>query len=76
MKWCNPVRDRTVPTVSMKRTENKNKRKLCSMEQHDSGGEEKDAVSSKSLSILLAMSGGRVSFPCEFMSPQKSLETP
>lgn len=45
------------------------------MEQH-SGGEEKDAVSSKSLSILLAMSGGRVSFPCEFMSPQKSLETP
>ncbi|XP_039904346.1 microtubule-associated serine/threonine-protein kinase 2 isoform X1 [Simochromis diagramma] len=27
----------------MKRTENKNKRKLCSMEQHDSGGEEKDA---------------------------------
>lgn len=30
----------------MKRTENKNKRKLCSVEQHQSGGEEKDAVSS------------------------------
>ncbi|XP_044055242.1 microtubule-associated serine/threonine-protein kinase 2 isoform X5 [Siniperca chuatsi] len=27
----------------MKRTENKNKRKLCNMEQHQSGGEEKDA---------------------------------
>ncbi|XP_030584172.1 microtubule-associated serine/threonine-protein kinase 2 isoform X2 [Archocentrus centrarchus] len=27
----------------MKRTENKNKRKLCSMEQQDTGGEEKDA---------------------------------
>lgn len=68
MKWCNPARARTVSTVSMKRTENKNKRKLCSMEQHDSGGEEKDAVSSKSLSILLAMSGGRVSCPCSLVS--------
>lgn len=30
----------------MRRTENKNKRKLCNMEQHQSVGEEKDAVSS------------------------------
>lgn len=29
----------------MKRTENKNKRKLCNMEQQRSGAEEKDAVS-------------------------------
>lgn len=29
----------------MRRTENKNKRKLCNMEQHRGAGEEKDAVS-------------------------------
>lgn len=31
----------------MKRTENKNKRKLCNVEQHPSGREDKDAVSSE-----------------------------
>lgn len=35
----------STPQREMKRTENKNKRKLCNMEQRQSSGEEKDAVS-------------------------------
>lgn len=35
----------------MKRTENKNKRKLCNMEQHACGAEEKDAVSTESRTL-------------------------
>lgn len=37
---------RSAFTGGMKRSANTNKRKLCSVEQQDSGGEEKDAVSS------------------------------
>lgn len=41
----------------MKRTENKNKRKLCNMEQQESSGEEKDTVSVIEMNLSVQTQG-------------------